>query len=84
MSNSGISNDLIDTLYRGFFAHSTGFFNKIREVIESYSDLTVNTSATSVHKTKSSIISAIWRVYQILIEFAFKNNYNMQILELQD
>lgn len=36
------------------------------------------------HSTKASLLSALWRVYCILIEYAYSSEYKLQISEIQE
>jgi len=52
----GIAPDLVDRIYRALFVYSMGFYELLRKVL--------------AHTEKNySIITAIWRVFSILLEF---------------
>ena len=40
------------------------------------------TDAQKRHYTKASLLTALWRVYGILLEYCYHSNYKVQICEI--
>jgi hypothetical protein len=55
--------DMVDRIYRGLFVHSVGFFGLIKDATEHMKEGQAATQAN------------IWRVYQVLLEYACKTDY---------
>ena len=75
--NAGIPNDDITRLYNSLFVYTLGYLNYIKELVSNVS--ADNLGKESKHPTKHSIISAIWKVFQMLIEHAHKTDYELLI-----
>jgi len=64
--NAGIPNDDITQLYKSLFVHTQGMLQQIQATVDTVKDLNLGTEAeakTSKHMTKTSITSALWKVY---------------------
>ena len=59
----------IDRIYRGLFVYSIGFYEMLNK-------------ALSHAKNKYTLLSSIWKVYSILLEYCCKSNYQMLIAEI--
>ena len=75
LARAGIPHEMIDKTYRALFVNSLGFFNAISELIHRHADCLKVKNPESRHQSKGSLISSIWRVYQILMEFSYSTNY---------
>ena len=69
LNTAGINNEQCDKLYRALFVNTIGFFGTIKELVSNYSSKSLIKNEQSRHKTKGSLISAVWKVYAILMEF---------------
>ena len=67
--NAGLAPDVQERLYRALFVYSVGFYEMI------------NKSLTHI-KDKFSIVTAIWKVYTILLEYCCRTDYRMLISEI--
>ena len=69
LMNDGIPNDLIDRIYRALFVYSVGFYELIKKTLS--------------HTEKSySIVTQIWKVFAILLEYCCRTDYTMLISEI--
>ena len=53
---------MIDRIYRGLFVYSIGFYEMLNKSL-------------SHAKNRYTLLSAIWKVYSILLEYCCKSNY---------
>jgi hypothetical protein len=65
LTNQGVSLQMVDRIYRSLFTNSVGFFNLLKDATEGIND------------GRSTIQSNIWRVFQILLEFACPTDYKL-------
>lgn len=66
---SGLAKQEIDRLYRSLFVYSIGFYQLIKRILE--------------HTNKQySIVTGIWKVYAILLEYCCQLDYQMVITTL--
>ena len=65
----GLNADQINRVYRGLFVYSVGFFELLKK-------------CAAHTQNKGTLVSTIWRVYAILIEYCCKTDYNMVISEV--
>ena len=63
---NGIPNDLVDRVYRALFVYSVGFYELIRKCLK------------HIDK-KFTIITNIWKVFAILLEYCCRTDYCMLI-----
>ena len=99
LTNSGITPEQIDKLYRSLFVNTVGFFHAIRDLVRQYASKVAQPAAQESgeataeeggrdksikHNSKGSLISAIWRVYAVLMEFAYANDYKTQVMSVLD
>jgi hypothetical protein len=76
---------MIDQTYRSLFVNTLGFFNTISALVHKHADcIKLQQDFESRHQTKGSLISSIWRVYQILMEFSYSTDYKAQIMTIID
>jgi hypothetical protein len=78
LNNTGISNENIDKLYRSFFVTSVGLFSQMKSLVDQQADqmklLEVRPETSDGqkrHLTKASLLSALWRVYTVLLEYTY-------------
>jgi hypothetical protein len=69
LTNAGIPNDMVDRIFRALFVYSVGFYELIKKCLQHT-------------EKKYSIITAIWKVYSILLEYCCKTDYRMLISEI--
>lgn len=63
---SGLPTQFVERIYWGLFVHSLGFFEIVNKCLE--------------HSTNSSIIvTRIWKVFAVLLEFCCRTDYEMMI-----
>ena len=69
LSSAGIPNDVIDRIYKSLFVYSVGFYELIKSILE--------------HTGKKyTIITAIWKVFSILLEYCCRTDYRQLISEI--
>lgn len=61
--------DDIERIYRSLFVYSIGFYEMILKCV-------------SHAKNKYSILSSLWKVFQILLEYCCKSNYQMMVAKI--
>lgn len=71
LRSAGVPNDTINRIYRALFVYSVGFYELIKNCLEH----------TSGNVT---IITAIWKVFSILLEYCCHTDYNMLITKIQN
>jgi hypothetical protein len=69
--NAGVSAEEVDRIYRSLFVYSVGFFEMLKLIL-------------STTKRNYSIITSIWKVFQVLLEYCCKTDYRILIAELSD
>jgi hypothetical protein len=62
---------MVDRLYRSLFVYSVGFYEMIK-------------SCLGHCKNRPALISNLWKVYSILLEYCCKHDYRMQIQEITE
>lgn len=60
---------MIDRIYRSLFVYSVGFYELIKKSLEHT-------------EKKYTIITSIWKVYSILLEYCCRTDYRMLISEI--
>ena len=68
-SNAGVPVELIDRVYRALFVYSVGFYELIKRCMQ------------HVDK-KFTLITNIWKVFAILLEYCCRTDYRMLISEI--
>ena len=66
---AGIPNEVVDRIYRALFVYSVGFYELIKKCLE-HTD------------KKYTIITALWKVFSILLEYCCRTDYRMLISEI--
>lgn len=66
---NGIPSDLVDRIYRALFVYSVGFYELVGRCLEHT-------------EKKYTIITNIWKVYSILLEYCCRTDYRMLISEI--
>ena len=91
LESCGLLTSQIDNLYRAYFIHVIGFFTQIEDCVRQFGTKIISNSLLgrqakkqNPHITKSSLISALWKVFSILVEFAFQNRYKLQIITVEE
>ena len=93
LNNTGISNESVDKLYRALFTTTIGFYSQLKEILDQQSDYIKITQSRVAgkgvdtvpdvidgqkrHSTKASLLTALWRVYSILTEYAYSTEYKL-------
>lgn len=68
-SAQGIPNELVDRVYRALFVYSVGFYELLKRCLEHT-------------EKKFMIITNIWKVFAILLEYCCRTDYRMLISEV--
>ena len=69
LMNGGIPSEAVNRIYRSLFVYSVGFYDLIVKWME--------------HSNQNhTLVSAIWKVFAILIEYCWKTDYTMLISRL--
>eukprot|EP00347_Sterkiella_histriomuscorum_P005529 403356266 len=85
LTNAGIPNEEVNHLYRAMFVYSVGFFNLIRDITEKSKEVYLQSNEKQHrHVTKFSIVTAVWKVYQILLEYTYRSDYQLLINRIQE
>ena len=61
----------MDRIYRGLFVYSIGYYEMLQRCLH-------HAASTS----KYTLLSSLWRVFAILLEYCCKSNYQMLISKL--
>ena len=69
LTNAGIPNELVDRIFRALFVYSVGFYELVKKCLAHC-------------ERKYSIITNIWKVFSILLEYCCKTDYRMLIAEI--
>jgi hypothetical protein len=70
LQNGGIPKDVVDRIYRALFVYSVGFYQLVNKAL--------------MHTNKKyTIITAIWKVFSILLEYCCRTDYRMLISEIE-
>ena len=62
LKNAGVPNEYVDRIYRGLFVYSIGFYEMLQRTLH-HAD------------NKYLILSSLWKVFSILLEYCCKSNY---------
>ena len=66
LQKEGIPADEVNRIYRGLFVYSVGFYELLNKCLE--------------HTNKKyTVITAIWKVFSILLEYCCRTDYRMLI-----
>jgi len=69
LTNAGIPTEMVDRIFRGLFVYSTGFYE-------------VMNKALAHTKGKYQVITCLWKVYGVLLEYCCASDYKMLINEM--
>ena len=69
LMNAGIPAETVNRVYRCLFVYSVGFYELIKKLVSHCS-------------RKFSIITSIWRVFSVLLEYCCQADYRMLISEI--
>ena len=70
LQDAGIPSEMVDRIYRALFVYSVGFYELIKKCL--------------MHTEKKyTIITAIWKVFSILLEYCCRTDYRMLISEIE-
>lgn len=64
-----IPNEVVDRIYRALFVYSVGFYELVKKCL-------------AHTEKKYTIITAIWKVFSILLEYCCRTDYRMLISEI--
>jgi hypothetical protein len=67
----GIPHDMIDRVYRAMFVYSVGFYELLKKCLEHSGQ-------------KYSVITNMWKVFAILLEYCCRTDYKMLIQEVSN
>ena len=71
LSACGISKQDISRIYRALFVYSVGFFEFLKKILQSTDK-------------NFQLITSIWKVYQVLLEYCCKTGYRILLAEMTD
>ena len=66
----GIPGEFVDRVYRALFVYSVGFYELIRKILDHA-------------EGKYSLITSVWKVFSILLEYCCRTDYRMLFSEIQ-
>ena len=69
MAQAGIPIETIDRIYRSLFVYSVGFYELIKNCLQHT-------------QKKYTLITNIWKVFAILLEYCCRTDYRMLISEI--
>lgn len=69
LTNAGVPNATVDRVFRCLFVYSVGFYELIKKLIDHCGK-------------KYTIITSIWKVFCVLLEYCCRSDYKMQISEI--
>jgi hypothetical protein len=69
LTNAGVPNSTVDRVFRCLFVYSVGFYELIKKLI-------------SHCNKKYSIITSIWKVFSVLLEYCCQSDYRMLISDI--
>jgi len=69
LHDQGMNVGDIERIYRSFFVYSVGFYQMINKCV-------------AHARNKYSILSSLWKVFQILLEYCCKSNYQMMVANI--
>jgi len=62
---------MVDRIYRALFVYSVGFYELVKKCLEHT-------------EKKYTIVTAIWKVFSILLEYCCRTDYRMLISEVSN
>ena len=62
---------MVDRIYRALFVYSVGFYELIKKCLEHT-------------EKKYTIVTALWKVFSILLEYCCRTDYRMLISEISN
>ena len=65
----GIPSEFVDRVYRALFVYSVGFYELIHKIFDHA-------------EGKYSLITSVWKVFSILLEYCCRTDYRMLISEI--
>jgi hypothetical protein len=71
LNNAGVSNESVDRIFRGLFVYSIGFYEMLQRCL-------------AHAQNRYILLSNLWRVFAILLEYCCKSNYQMLISKLNE
>ena len=69
LTNAGIPNQMVDRVFRALFVYSVGFYELVKKCLKHTNN-------------KFTVVTAIWKVFSILLEYCCKSDYRMLISEI--
>ena len=80
LNNTGIPNREITRLYQAFFVHTVGLYSFINEITDMCDH---NKLQEMMGVNKSSLVTSMWRVFQVLLEYTHRSDYLLMITQVQ-
>jgi len=71
MDNCGVPRDFVDRIYRTLFVYSVGFYEMIKNLIKHSNQ-------------KYSLVTRIWKVFAVLLEYCCVTDYKMMITQISN
>ena len=71
LTNAGVPNELVDRIYKCLFVYSVGFYELVKTIMQHC-------------EKKYSIITNIWKVFSVLLEYCCQSDYRMLIAEISN
>jgi hypothetical protein len=71
LSSAGVKHEDVDRLYKSLFVHSVGFFELLRNLLNK-------------KEKQFAILTAVWKVYQVLLEYCCKTDYRILLAEISE
>lgn len=66
LMDAGVPEDQVERIYRGMFVYSVGYYELLKKVLSHTSN-------------KYNIITALWKVFSVLLEYCCRADYKMLI-----
>ena len=67
---ANLEHESIDRIFRGLFVYSVGFYEMLDKALHHA-------------KHKYTLLSSVWKVYSILLEYCCQSNYQMMITKIR-
>ena len=67
----GLSSELVDRIYRALFVYSVGFYELMQKAMEH-------------SKERMAVVTAVWKVYSVLLEYCCRTDYRMLLTKITE
>lgn len=71
VAHYGLPTELVDRIYRALFVYSVGFYELIKKALEHT-------------KGRFTVVTSIWKVFSILLEYCCRTDYRMLIQKISE